>query len=156
MGLISHTQTPIEVEVSDRVYNGTIFKQKARFKDMFIHQDDYDGVCTVKVTVIVSPYANNNGAYGERINGKGLSSYEIPLVADNNCAVDPKTGAVKYMRGDQMLEDWLMILGTKEEPLMLQGDYFEMLMHDQSVPIGPMLKDFILQADKAPFSKFNS
>lgn len=156
MPLIPHTQTPIEVEVSDRVYNGTIFKQKARFKDMFIQQDYPFGICSVRVSVIVSLYANDNGAYGEQISGKGLSSYEIPLMADNNCAVDPQTGEIKYVRKNEMENAWLVFLQSKEEPLMLQGDFFEMLMHTQSVAIEPMLRNFMLQADQAPFSKFTT
>lgn len=156
MPLLPFINKPIEVDVSDRIYNGTIFKQKACFKSMLIEQDEMFKTCSVTVFVHVSVYSDDNGAYGDVIGGKGLSGYGVKLVADNKCAVNPQTGEVLYIMGDEREDTWLAIISAKPEPLMLQGNFFEAIMHMAPVEIAPMLRRFMLQADTAPFNKYTT
>lgn len=154
MPLVPHTPTFIEVEVADRVYGSTIFKQKARFMHMDTDQNVYTGVVFVLVRLRVLLFANVNGAYGDQITGNGISSYDVTLIADNNCAVDASTGVVKYIRINETDNEWASLLESKPENLMLQGNFFEVLMHTTPVQIEPMLRNFMLQANQAPFNKF--
>lgn len=154
MPLVPHVPQFIEVEVADRVYGGTILKQKARFMGMNIEQNVITGVANVLVRLRVFLYAESNGGYGGEIVGKGISTYDVSLVADNNCAVDVATGEVKYIRINEPEDVWLQKLADAPETLMLQGDFFEVLMHSAPVEIEPMLRNFMLQANQAPFNKF--
>lgn len=156
MPLLAHTAESIEVEVCDRTYAGTVFKQKAKFLNMNIQQREENAQVSVLVELKVTLYSNNNGAYGDAITGAGISSYNVTLTADNNCAVNPTTGAVLYMRRNIYDMLWEDSLAEKPEDLMLQGDYFEKLMHSTPVEIAPMLRDFMLQANQAPFNKFSA
>ena len=155
MPLLPFEHQPITVPVSDRTTDGTTFKQLARWLSMYPAQHPRTDEVTVQVRVQVSLYADNNGAYGELLTGKGLSSYEVTLHADNNSAVDPQTGEVLYIRGNETPEEWAALLAADEAPLMLQGDWFEMLLNTRPVEIGPMIKQFIEQADQPPFNKFS-
>jgi len=154
MALAPYNHEFIEVEVQDRVIGGTIIKQKAIFNRMDILQNQYTGAVNVTVWVRVNLFANVAGAYGDKLDGKGLSSYDITLTADNNSAVDPTTGAIKFIRFTETDEQWKTMLESKVEPLMLQGDFFEYLMNYAPVEIAPMLRNFIVQANSAPFNKF--
>ena len=154
MPLLPHTPTPIINEVSDRVYNGTTFKQKAQFVALSITQDEVTYQLCLSVKLKASLFANDNGNYGDEIIGKGITTYQVTLVADNNCAVNPQTGAVVYVRQNETLVEWMNLLASKEEPLMLQGDFFEYLMHSAPVEIEPLLRNFMAQADMDPFNKF--
>lgn len=154
MSLIPYTNTAIEVEVSDRIYNETIFKQRAKFLGMEIWQSPVNNTVTVLVKMLVTLYASVNGGYGNEITGKGLVPYQVTLVADNNCGVNPQTGGILHVRTTESDTDWDSLLQADAQPLMLQGDFFNMLMHSQAVEIEPMLRNFILQADTAAFNKF--
>jgi hypothetical protein len=155
MPLVPFEHQYIDVEVSDRVSAGTVIKQRARFLSMLATQHPTAGVVIVTIKVRVDLFADNMGQYGEQLQGKGLSSYDVTLLADNNSAVDPATGAVLLMRTNQLDTEWQQQLASYPAPLMLQGDWFEMLLNTQSVAIGPMLRQFIEQADQPPFSKFS-
>lgn len=155
MPLLAHEPQFIEVEVSDRVYGDTTLKQKARWVNMTISQDATTGFVSVNVKLRVFLFANDNGMYGEAISGKGLSTYDVLLVADNNTAVNPQTGEVRYLRVNETPEQWAALLAEKPEPLMLQGSFFETLLHAAPVQIEPMLRSFMQMADQAPFSKFS-
>lgn len=154
MPLSLYTHEFVEVEVSDRIFAGTTIKQKARFSNMSIVQKD-NGDVSLLVWVRVSLYANVEGAYGELIAGNGFSAYDIPLTANNDSAVDPSTGLVLYQKTNQNAQGWLDFLNSKPEPLILQGNYFEHMLHHSPVEIGPMLVSFIKQADAAPYNKFS-
>lgn len=154
MPLAPHTPKFIEVEVADRVYGSTIFKQKARFMHMDIDQNVYTGVVFVLVRLRVFLFANVGGAYGDEITGNGISGYDVTLIADNNCAVDVTTGDVKYIRVNETDKEWATLLDSKPENLMFQGDFFEVLMHTAPVQIEPLLRNFMTQANQAPFNKF--
>ncbi|RZK13523.1 MAG: hypothetical protein EOO56_26905 [Hymenobacter sp.] len=154
MPLIPFQHQPITVAVADRTSAGTTFKQKAQFLSLHAAQNPATQQVQVTIRVRVDLYADDAGQYGELLLGKGLSSYEVTLVADNNTAVDPQTGAVQLMRSNETAEQWQALLDGHEAPLMLQGDWFEMLLNTQQVAIGPMLRQFIEQADQPPFAKF--
>jgi len=155
MPLFPFEHQPIEVPVTDRSTASTTIKQKARFLTLHASQNPLSGEITVTIRVRVDLYADDNGQYGELLTGKGLTSYEVSLLADNNTAVDPQTGAVRHIRTAQTTDEWQALLAADEAPLMLQGDWFEMLLNTQQVAIGPMLRQFIEQADQPPFSKFS-
>jgi hypothetical protein len=154
MALLPYQHTVIEVDVSDRIVNNTIIKQKARWLSMLAAQDALSDLLTVQVRVRVSLYANDNGEYGPPLTGKGLSTYDVTLIADNNTAVNPGTGEVRCIRNNETDEEWLTLVASHHEVLMYQGDWFAKLLNEQAVMIAPMLRDFMLQADQAPFSKY--
>jgi hypothetical protein len=154
MPLIPFEHQPIVVAVADRTSAGTTFKQKAQFLSLHAAQNPATGEVTVTIRVRVDLYASDAGQYGELLSGKGLSSYEVTLLADNNSAVDPATGAVQLMRTNELPSEWQALLEAHPAPLMLQGDWFEMLLNNQPVAIGPMIRQFIEQANQPPFSKF--
>lgn len=154
MPLVPHTPKFIEVNVADRTYGSTVFKQKARFMHMDIDQNVYTGVASVLVRLRVFLFSSVAGAYGDEISGKGISTYDVSLVADNNCAVNVTDGSVKYIRVNETEEEWASLLERAPETLMLQGDFFEVLMHSAPVEIEPLLRNFMIQANQAPFNKF--
>lgn len=153
--LVSFERQPITVDVSDRQSAGTLIKQRATFLTLHAAQHALTSEVTVTIGVRVDLYANDAGQYGERLVGKGLASYAVTLLADNNSAVDPTTGAVLHIRASETTDEWAALLAADERPLMLQGDWFEMLLRTQEVAIGPMIRQFIEQADAAPFNKFS-
>lgn len=152
MPLIPTARDFLDVDVSDRTPG---VKQRARWLSMLATQNPLTGAVSVQLQVQVSQYTQDEaGGYGERLTGKGINAYPVPLIADNNSAVDPQTGAVRYMRTAESDADWQALLESKPEPLMLQGDWFLALM-SQQIAITPLLRGFMEQADQPPFSKFS-
>lgn len=154
MPLLPYEHQSITVDISDRINANTVIKQRASFLVLHAATQPLTNEITVTIRTRVDLYAEDNGAYGEPLVGKGLSSYEVSLLADNNSAVDPQTGAVRYIRTTENADEWAALLNADEAPLMLQGDWFEYLLNNQPVEIGPMIRRFIEQADQPPFSKF--
>lgn len=151
MPLLPIPRTFLDVDVTDRTAG---VKQRARWLSMRAQQNPLTGEVSVQLQVQVSQYqADEAGNYGEPLTGKGIQAYTVPLIADNNSAVDPQTGAVLYMRTNESDADWRALLDGKDEPLMLQGDWFLALM-SQQIAITPLLHTFMQQADQPPFSKF--
>lgn len=146
MPLLQIPRPFLDVDVTDRTPG---VKQKARWVSMLAKQDPRTGIVTVQLQVQVS----QSNEQGEPLSGKGINTYSVPLLADNNSAVDPQTGAVRYMRVNESDQEWLDSLDSKQEPLMLQGDWFLALM-SQQIAITPLLRSFMEQADQPPFSKF--
>lgn len=154
MPLLPFQHQLITVAVADRRSADTTIKQRATFLALQAVQGPLTQEVMVNIRVRVDLYADAAGQYGELLSGRGLNSYEITLIADNNTAVDPRTGEVKHIRSTESPTQWLALLDADEAPLMLQGDWFELLLNNQPVAIGPMIEQFIEQADQPPFSKF--
>jgi hypothetical protein len=148
MPLISPPRTFIDVPVTDRTPG---VKQQARWNSLQAQQNPETGVLQLNVGVLVQPYADDNGAYGERLFGKGINPWNVLLVGNNDCAVNPDTGEVLYLRTTETDAQWVDLLNSKPEPLILQGDWFLGYM---AVHITPLLQSFMQAADRAPFNKF--
>jgi hypothetical protein len=148
--LSQFTHSFIEIEVSDRAPG---IKQKARWRSMTPSQDDA-GQVSILVTVEVRLYEDVAGAYGPELTGNGLHPYQVTLVANNDTAVDPTTGEVLIVRQLQTPAEWLAQLEADPRQLMLQGDFFEVLIAYSPIAIGELLENFMRQADAPPFTKF--
>ncbi|MBO2007563.1 hypothetical protein [Hymenobacter negativus] len=153
----------IEVPVSDRVFQETTVKQKARWVTLSVAQDPATKHLLVLVGLTVELYATHAGEYGSRLLGRGFADYPVTLRADNECAVyfnpadeeDPRNGQILYLQGERDAAEWAQLLEQAPEPVALQGDAFRWMMHHQPLVIGRMVRDFIAQADQDPrFSKF--
>jgi hypothetical protein len=149
MPLLSTPRAFLDVNVSDRTPG---VKQRARWRQMIVTKDLVTGELVLQLEVVAMQYADQEGGYGDPLIGNGISSYTVPLRGDNNTAVDPETGAILYMRSTENDEEWLAMLNKKDEPLLLQGDWFEGLM--EQMGITPLIRSFMQQADQPPFSKF--
>ena len=140
----------IEVDVADRTPG---VKQRARWQKMTVTQDMLTGELTLDLETSASQFTDEEGAYGQELVGRGIHPYRVPLRGDNNCAVDPATGQVLYMRATETPAQWLALLNSKPEPLLLQGDWFAGLM--EQMGITPLIRQFMEQANQPPFSKFS-
>ncbi len=146
MPLLPFDRNFIDVPVSDRVPG---VKQNARWLQMLAKQDPLTGIVTVQLHVLVS----QTDEAGEALTGKGIVTYNVPLNANNASAVDPETGEVKYMQGSETDAQWLAMLNSQPEPLLLQGDWMAGVM--RKMGITPLIHSFMVQADQPPFSKFS-
>lgn len=149
MSLIPFERPFLDVPVNDRTPG---LKQKLRWRKMLIEQHPVTGEISLQVETWATQYADENGDYGALISGNGIEPWRVPLRGDNATAVDPQTGQVLYMRTTENNEQWLALLNSKPEPLLLQGDWFAGLM--EQMGITPLLRSFMEQANQPPFSKF--
>lgn len=150
MPLITHTPSPIVVEVSDRKINDTVIKQKVVFQRLE-HRIQTDGTSRVGVSILVELYAANGTAYGEKLTGNGFNSYYDELVADNNTIVDVQTGDILAINviafGYKNQPDWIQQANDFKQDVMFQGDFFEVMRDSQPVQIGALIRHHITQAD---------
>ena len=171
MALLTPTIELIEIEVSDRVFDGTRWKQKALFSQLIVEQAA-NGENQARMKLLVAPYAVAvGGGYGQRLPADSPTR-EITLMADNNTAVDPATGALLYLRlnprsvfnyvtsaveplpvvefpaAATASDPWLEYLNSKPETLMLQGDAFAVMRDTQDVRIRALIIQHIQQADQ--------
>lgn len=146
MPLEHYEKTSIEMPVSDRIFNDTIIKQKARFVALNHSQNEIESRATV--TAVVSMFANDNGAYGQELTGNGFHPYNVNMVADNNCLVDATDGSIVAIRepGESDAQ-WRAKADLHEKPVMFQGDYFEYLREHQPLIIGDLIRLHITQSD---------
>jgi hypothetical protein len=150
MPLLSITRSFIDVDVADRTPG---VKQRARWRKMIVTQDPLTGELVLELETWASQFADEAGAYGPALVGNGIVPYRVPLRGDNDTAVDPETGQVRYMRTTETPQQWLELLAAKPEPLLLQGDWFAGLM--DKMGITPLIRSFMEQANHPPFSKFS-
>lgn len=81
----------------------------------------------------------------------------MELRADNDSAVDAATGQVLYERGLLSVDQFAARLNDPEQVtqnVMYQGDFFERVMNHAPVEIAPMMRNFMWQADQAPYFKY--
>ena len=155
-------ELPISVDVSNRVIQDTLIKQRATFTGITISPGLDNNETRVTLTTRVDLFANNAGKYGDILSGFGVSSYEVPLYADNSCAVyfntadpaDPRNGEILENRGFKDRLTWEEELALRPEPVMLQGSFFRMLMGTAQV-IESLIMAEILRADSPEHNKFN-
>jgi hypothetical protein len=145
MPLIPFTSTPIIIPVSDRTFNDTIIKQKAKFISLNHNQNDKESKATVTVEVYM--YGNDNGDYGSLLTGPGFQPYTYNLTADNDCIVKVADGSIVAIRTDEPSEIWNAKALLCEDDVMFQGDFFEMLRETQSIKIGDLIRQHITNAD---------
>jgi hypothetical protein len=147
MPLIPHIPTPIEVSVSDRKVNDTTIKQKAVFQRLE-HRIAYNDEARVAVTVLVELYAADGDSYGEKLVGPGFAGYTVELVADNQTIVDVTTGEILAINtGYKSKMAWEAEAQGYEQPVMFQGDFFELIRDNQPIVIGDLIRQHIAQAD---------
>lgn len=157
MPLIQYTRKPTVVEVCDRKFGASLLKQKVQFESLSITQDlkTFEVVVLVnlKVTLFVR---NDDGTYGPPVKeDKGVTSYNVIIRADNDCAVDASTGTICYIKGDMTRSQFETALGADPRHLMYQGDFFEILMDYSPIEITSMMTTFIHQANGSDFNKFS-
>ena len=155
MPLSTFAHSFIEIPVSDRTPG---VKQKARWLNMTPSQDPDTGEVSIKAWVLVNPYAADDTApdgYGAPLRGNGIDPYKVVLIADNNTAVDATTGEVLFVRSTENHDEWQAKLQDDPRQLLLQGDFFELLIAYSPIAIGELLENFMRQADAPPFSKFS-
>ncbi len=156
----------IEIEVSDRVYADTRFKQKAIFQSLNHYQNIDNGESSISVTVLVRCHAAiavpapvlEEGLepesdyvpkyeYGEVLTNKGIPDRYVQLIANNDTVVNMLDGTIIAIRQGETNEEWQTLLNSFEEQVMLQGDFFEYLRTNAPILIGQMVENHILNAD---------
>lgn len=146
MPLLPGARALIEIAVASRTIVDTLIKQKAKFVSL-LHQQTEAGESLVIVTVRVALFAADGDGFGPALEGPGFSAYEVQLRADNQTVVDAQTGAILAIRLGEPEADWQNKLASYEQPVMLQGDFFEYLRENQPIKIGEMIRQHITQAD---------
>lgn len=166
--LVKMPFTPIAPVVADRVFDNSIIKQKIAPRKRLIIDELEDGSCTVLLQLQVQPYSlTAEGTHGQPLPAD-YPARPVPLVADNNTAVDPATGALRYIKvtessavnvltqqleqipalePDQPGSPWLAWLDNKPEPLALQGDHFAMVRDTERINLRELYEQHIRQAD---------
>ena len=145
MPLLTSPRTSIELPVADKIYGDTVIKQKAVFASLN-HAQFATGESVATVSVQVRSYSLSGGTYGESLHDKGVPDRLVTLVADNKCVVDAETGAILTVRGTETNKEWQAIVDGFDQPVMLQGDFFE-LLREQPIKIGDLIRLHITQAD---------
>ena len=156
--LIEPAFEPIELPVSDRVFQDTILKQKAWYDVIEIRQLRGGGAEAV-LWVEVRAYARLGEGYGEPLPPGTVMPRRIGLRADNNTAVTPE-GELRYLlineaqalnlvtgATEPITTDWHDFLRAKDESLYLQGDLFAQLRDRQDVRIRHLILLHITNAD---------
>lgn len=150
-------QLYIEIEIRDRVFGGTVIKQKALFTALHIHQEVDSGKTNLRMLVITRNFENNNGAYGALISQDELPYRPFELLANNDCVIDLATGMPYSTRfftvnGEPTWDELMNAVPDKQ--LMYQGDFFQMLQFSQDIRLTPMIEKFIRDADSDLINKF--
>ena len=143
--LISFTSTPIEIPVSDRVSGDTVIKQKATFVSLYHCQEN--GESKASIDVIVKLYGVSGDTYGAELQGPGFFPYRVTLVADNRTIVNAQTGEIKAIRQFETDEEWIAKAEGFDEPVMFQGDFFEML-RGMDIKISDLIQANIVHANE--------
>lgn len=146
--LVKTSRTPIEIRVTDRLFNETRVGQMARYTGHSIDLDP-ENVCRVTVRVQVRLHELlADGTLGVELRGKGFARYNEPLSADNNCLIDAQTQEILEIRS-ALSDDWdAVIAAYGERPVILQGDAFWTLM-DQPVISRDLVVQHITQANES-------
>lgn len=181
MSFIPYIPGPISLRVADRKLGDQTICQVAQFVSLFAEIDPLTNELSAIINTRAVPYEQLGGVIGGPIPAatKGVSSYPVPLYANNNCAVyfnpadpnDPQNGRVLYYRkinGLGQPDSWqvrqldgrLTDAGNIDDPaieprpLMLQGNALrEQMKHDMK------LENLILwnieAANQPPFNYFS-
>ena len=147
----------IIVDLRPRIFDGTVIQQRGQYLNLKIHQHPATKEVSAILKVLVHSYATTaENGYGELLPACYQRPDPVPLVADNNCAVDLATGQPFSVRGGPNAEGetWEQQMEASGKKLMYQGKYFKMLMDKLEVPITPMIIDFITDADDPAVNKF--
>ena len=152
MPLQPYTRENILVEISDLVIGETIIKRKALLLSILQEEDEHQ-VLRLKMRVQIQRFASVNGGYGPRIDAT-LPPSVYTLSADNETAVHAETGAIVSMQGTRSAEEWAAELAGIDQPLMLQGDYFQRKRNYEQVNEATLARVNILYADRR-MGKFN-
>jgi len=132
------------MNVSDRVVGDTIIKQKATFVSLSHNQNTSGSYASIQV--LVEMYANVAGDYGDKLSGPGIGTYYVTMNAENNTIVNAETGAILHVRNGESEAVWQALAELSPEPVMFQGDFFEML-REQPVKIADLIRAHIANAD---------
>jgi hypothetical protein len=160
----------ITVDVCDR-YG---LKQRAVWAGTTIEPDPSGGLRVLLHTRIDYYQPDASGGYGEPVPaGKGISSRNETLVADNNTAVyfnpadpaDPRNGEALYFKEGGVIKVW----GTRDangvftplgfpiedvpEPTTGQGDLFGVMM-GQPIIMNDLVAQHITAANQPPYNRF--
>lgn len=181
MPFLPFERTPIAQRVSDRHFGDQVLCQVATWSALHAHVDPTTHEVSIVVETRVDFYTSVAGELGERIPvGNGLASRQVPLFANNNCAVyfnptdptDERNGEVLYYKTtlpaatptaepqvawqrrepDGALSEPLAPTDLPE-PLLLQGDAFALQL-EYPLVLANLIRHHIAAADAPPFSKY--
>ncbi len=157
---------PISIQVSDRVDGLTVLHQFVH-SHQFTVTDQPDRSVVVNCMLRVTPHAVATDGSTGTANPFGYGDRFIPLVADNDTAVSPTTGELRYqskvrdhsctdLRTGEVIEfgpdqSFRAFLHADPDALMLQGFLFA-LMRTEPVKMRDQMLLNIQQADA--FGKF--
>ena len=148
---------------ADRAHVANI-KQRAEFEQLTVTRNRQTGEFAVEILLAVDQYNCEDGNFGLLMQGNGISAYPVVLRGNNNCAVDPATGAVLLVReGDhntnEFTETYPAFVGrcAADARLMkLQGNWLEDVFHDANVKMAEMVLGNMMLANGAQFNKFST
>ncbi|MDB5268044.1 MAG: hypothetical protein JWP58_1084 [Hymenobacter sp.] len=164
MPFLEYTRTPLSYPVAKRLFGSVEIPQNATLAGFKVEispdTHELSAVLSFRVAYL-------HEATGEPLpTGRGLSSYLVELVANNNSAVDVTTGEVRYLkRIGAAVETWdeLLADGTRREvvggmaataePLLRQGDALREALKNPLV-LADLFAYHVAQANGPRYDKF--
>lgn len=176
MPYITLPRKSITIDVVDKVFHDSIFKQKAVFTGLMAQIDDITSELSITISTRSDLYSLQNGLYGEKIKGDmQFSSRLVLLYANNNCIVyfnpvdptDIKNGDLLYYKSigyDVNSGGWSkvnldgtlqpsILLADIPESCTLQGDLFGIMM-DNPMILNQLIQKHMIAANSPLFNKY--
>lgn len=177
MAYIPLPRKTITIDVVDKVFDNSIFKQKAVFTGLSAKVSMDTNELSITIETRSDLYSLQDGQYGSKIEGDlQFSSKPVLLFANNNCLVyfnpqdltDIKTGEVLYYKSTEFtttgIEGWRKVNldGSLQtgiaitdilEPCTLQGDLFGLMM-DNSMVLNQLITQNIIAANSPMYNKY--
>lgn len=178
MAYVALPRTRIIIDVVDKQFDQSVFKQKAVWTGLTASVDDNTDELSIMINTRVDLYSMKDGVAGSRVlNDPQFRSKEVLLHANNNCLVffnpadlvNPRNGEVLYLKSGMSFNiagesKWSKILpdGTLENPVelsaiedfvALQGDLFGVMMENPMV-LNQLIIQNMIAANSPLFNKY--
>lgn len=143
MALIQPVNIEIEIEIPDKIIDGTILKRKAKLFSLVYNMKAKQLVLNWEVTFYSH---NSDGTYGEDISDL-IPRYTRANIADNTTAVNPSTGEILNWSDLQSTFETNPDTGETVEiptstPYMLQYDWFNQVGENQDLNIHNTIRQY--------------
>lgn len=177
MPYITLTRKSITIDVVDKVFHDSIFKQKAVFTGLSATVAQNTNELSITIETRSDLYSVLNGSYGEKIEGDSqFISKTVELYANNECLVyfnpqdptDVKNGDILYKKSTEFsitgVGGWAKVnpdgtlqppiaLADVPEPCTLQGDLFGVMM-DNPMILNQLIEKHMIAANSPIFNKY--
>ncbi|MDO7847642.1 hypothetical protein Q5H92_14835 [Hymenobacter sp. M29] len=140
-----YTPERIEVDISDKPFNGGFLKRKAVFTRLLHAQDPHTAGALLSIDVLVCTYSRNpDGTPGDSLHEQGFPDVFRPFTADNRTVVNLQGDTLAVLESEQAAA---ASLADYQEPVMLQLDFFQLVRDTQPLGIKALIVAHIQAAD---------